>query len=135
MEIKKVVLMLQEIGERPFEDTSEFVLREGILYRRNYRPGRQYLLVVPSCMRQDLIREYHDMPVSGHHRREKTLARLSQRFYWRGMEKSVKHFVRSCSFCQLFKIRAVVRRVNCVQLNHLITSMSRLGLTISGLLR
>ena len=61
-EIKKVVLMLQEIGERPFEDTSEFVMREGILYRRNYRPGRQHLLVVPSCMRQDLIREYHDMP-------------------------------------------------------------------------
>ena len=104
-EIKKVVLMLQEIGERPFEDTSEFVMREGILYRRNYRPGRQHLLVVPSCMRQDLIRDYHDMPVSGHRGREKTLARLSQRFYWRGMEKSVKQYVRSCSFCQLFKIK------------------------------
>ena len=80
-EIKKVVLMLQEIGDRPFEDTSEFVLRDGILYMQNYRPGRQHLLVVPSCMRQDLIREYHDMPVSGHHGREKTLSRLSQRFY------------------------------------------------------
>jgi ribonuclease HI len=104
-EIKKLVLTLQEIGERPFEDTSEFVLREGIVYKRNHLSGRQHLLFVPSCIRQDLIREYHDMPVSGHHGREKTLARLSQRFYWRGMEKNVRHYVRSCSFYQLFKVK------------------------------
>ena len=80
-DVWKLVLSLQEIGERPFEDMSEFVMREGILYKRNHRPGRQHLLVVPSCLRQDLIREYHDTPNSGHHGREKILARLCQRFY------------------------------------------------------
>ena len=88
-EIQKMVLTLQGIGDRPLEDSTEFVLRKGILYKRSLYPGRQHLLVIPSCLRQDVIREYHDMPVSGHHGQEKTLARLSQRFYWRGMDKSV----------------------------------------------
>jgi len=104
-DIREIVLALQEKGEPRFEDHAKFVLREGILYKRNDRPGRRHLLVVPSAIRQALISEYHDAPVSGHHGREKTLARLSQRFYWKGMDASVRHFVRSCPFCQTFKPR------------------------------
>ena len=34
-EIQKMVLTLQGIGDRPLEDSSEFVLRKGILYKRS----------------------------------------------------------------------------------------------------
>jgi len=104
-DIRKMVLTVQEIGERPFEEMSEFVLKKGILYKRSKIPGRQFLLVVPSILRQDLIREYHDAPNGAHHGREKTLARLSQRFFWSNMDASVRHYVRSCPFCQNFKPR------------------------------
>ena len=104
-DIRKRVLDLQGIGDRQSEDTRSYVLYEGILYRRNLRPGRRQLLVIPSVLRKDLIREYHDAPTGGHFGREKTLSRLSQRFFWKGMEKSVEHYVRSCPFCQLYKSR------------------------------
>jgi hypothetical protein len=69
-DIRSLVLATQEVGDRPFPNTEEYFLDQGILYKRNSRPGRQHLLVVPSVMRQTLIHEYHDTPSGGHHGRE-----------------------------------------------------------------
>jgi hypothetical protein len=104
-DIEQLVLTLQDIGERPFKDTEGFILNEGILYKRNRRPGRPHLLVVPSAIRQSLIHDYHDLPTGGHLGRSKTLSRLQQRYYWKNMERSVRHYVRSCPFCQVHKPR------------------------------
>lgn len=104
-EIRQLVLTTQEIGDRTFVNTGEYFMDKGILYRHNDMPGRKNLLVVPSIMRQSFIREYHDTPSCGHHGREKTLARIHQRFYWPNMAQSVRHYVRSCHFCRLFKAK------------------------------
>lgn len=104
-EIQMRVLALQDIGERPRVSTEYYRLREGILYRKNPRKGRPWLLVVPSILRKDLIYECHDTPVGGHYGVEKTLARLKENYYWINMDKSVRAYVRSCPFCQNFKAR------------------------------
>jgi len=104
-ELKMRVLALQEIGERPFVSTDHYKLREGVLYRRNPRKGKPWLLVVPSILRKDLIFECHDTPMGGHYGVEKTLARLKESYYWINMEKSVKAYVGSCPFCQNYKAR------------------------------
>ena len=104
-EIRQLVLTAQEIGDRPFVNAGEYFLDKGIYYRHNDMPGRKHLLVVPSIMRQSLVREYHDTPAGGHHGREKTLARLQQRFYWSDIAQTVRHYVRSCHFCQLFNAK------------------------------
>ena len=104
-EIKNVILAIQEIGERPFVSSSRYQMNEGILYRKNVGQGKPLLLVVPSILRKDLIAESHDNPESGHHGREKTLARLKASYYWVNMAKSVQAYVGSCPFCQLYKAR------------------------------
>jgi hypothetical protein len=54
-------------------------------------------------MRRDIIEECHDSADGGHRGVEKTLARIRQRFWWKGIASSVKSYVRSCHFCQTFK--------------------------------
>ncbi|KAI9550030.1 hypothetical protein GHT06_007621 [Daphnia sinensis] len=67
--------------------------------------GRPLLLVVPSIIRKEVIKECHDAPDGGHRGIEKTLNRVSQRFWWKGVQSSVKSYVQSCYFCQTFKPR------------------------------
>ncbi len=88
------MLTTQEIGDRPFVTAGEYFLDKGILYRHNDMPGHKHLFVVPSVMRQSLVREYHDTPAGGHHGREKTLARFQQRFYWSNMAQTVRHLLK-----------------------------------------
>ena len=69
-EIRQIVLTAQEIGDRPIVNAGEYFLDKGILYRHNNMPGRKHLLVVPSIIRQSLVREYHTTPAGGHHGRD-----------------------------------------------------------------
>ena len=102
-EIKSLVMKMLGVEESSPKLREGYKIHQGVLYKRNNGLGRKLLLVVPSIMRKDLIEECHDTPLSGHHGREKTLARLTSRFYWKGMDKSVSAYVASCPFCQLYK--------------------------------
>ncbi len=104
-DIKAIVLKLQEFDSGPDVNSDLFMLHNGILYRKNEKPGRPHVLVVPSILRRDLLVECHDSPNGGHHGVEKTLARLSQRYWWKRMKKTVQAYVASCEFCQPFKAR------------------------------
>ena len=104
-DIRRTVLRLQDAVESQNSETDPaFVLRKGILYRRN-GTDRSFALVVPSILRRELIAECHDDKTSGHQGVERTLARLRTRFYWTKMERSVRVYVASCTFCQGFKPR------------------------------
>ena len=83
----------------------KFKLYRGVLYKRNFRSGRPYMLVVPSNLRCDILDSCHDDPTGGHLGVEKTLAKLSQRYWWFGVSKSLEVYVRSCAFCQLHNSR------------------------------
>ena len=82
-----------------------FIQFRGVWYRRNDRRGRPYLLIVPSILRKDIVAECHDSPNGGHHGVKKTFDRVIQRYWWKGVEKSVAAYVSSCPFCQSFKSR------------------------------
>lgn len=49
------------------------------------------------------IKYYHDEPLGGHSGVEATYKRLKSMFYWKGMKKTVKEYVRVCSVCQCHK--------------------------------
>jgi len=72
------------------------------------RDGAVYLharLVVPASMtlRNLILRESHDIAVSGHLGEKKTLARVKQRFYWPAMDLDIIRYVSTCSSCQANK--------------------------------
>lgn len=106
-DIRQMVLLLQGYGDEncALNRRKDFILYEGVLYKKNEKLGRQRLLVVPSIIRRDLLFECHDTPTGGHHGVEKTLAKLSQRYWWKNMKKSVEAYVSTCEFCQPFKAR------------------------------
>lgn len=59
-------------------------------------------IAVPKDMelRQEIIRECHDSPSSGHMGITKTLQRVAQRFWWPHMGRSIYAYVKACPSCQ-----------------------------------
>lgn len=79
-------------------------MSSGILYR--YVPDadtEEAQLVVPECARQKILEEYHDSPTSGHYSYERTLNKISQRYFWPRMRQQIKDYVRNCTECQKYK--------------------------------
>ena len=56
-------------------------------------------------LREELLRQCHDVPTYGHQGREKTYELLSRNFYWPGMLRDVADYVYTCKSCQRAKPR------------------------------
>lgn len=81
-----------------------FVLRDGILYRRNYEPeGRPWLLVVPSNLQREIIQAHHDDPAAGHLGFSKTYFKIRRNYFWTAMTRTISKYVRACHQCQTRK--------------------------------
>ena len=63
--------------------------------------GNRELLVVPACLRLDLIDAYHDSQY--HPGIDNTMATLGKQYTWYGMRDQVSTYIRSCDFCQRTK--------------------------------
>lgn len=56
-------------------------------------------------LREELLRQCHDVPTYGHQGRDRTLELLSRNFYWPGMYRDVAEYVYTCKSCQRAKPR------------------------------
>ncbi|XP_048525456.1 uncharacterized protein LOC109534254 isoform X3 [Dendroctonus ponderosae] len=85
-------------------DASSYLMSNGILYRYNPDTDEEEpQLVIGTSQITDILHEYHDSPTAGHYGIERTLQRISRRFYWPGMRKSIAEYVGRCIECQRFK--------------------------------
>lgn len=66
--------------------------------------GKAWKLCVPQPLRNRVLRENHDAPTAGHLGIAKTIARISQNYYWPGMSSEISRYVRNCVSCQEYKI-------------------------------
>jgi Integrase zinc binding domain len=57
------------------------------------------MVYVPQSCRARVLAECHDAPLAGHFGRGKTLDLLRRRYWWPGMPKAVKEYVKSCDVC------------------------------------
>ena len=80
---------------------SSLRLKDGVLYRVWLSPtdDRVMQLIVPRKYREKVIRQLHDTPTSGHFATNKTLCRVTQRFYWVGCGRDVKVYCSRCTLC------------------------------------
>ncbi|KAF8748451.1 hypothetical protein RHS01_10832 [Rhizoctonia solani] len=78
--------------KRAFKD---YEMEAGLLFYQ----GR---IVVPDVgtLRTDLLRIYHDSPLSGHPGRQRTLELISRVYYWPGIRANTYWHVDSCETCQ-----------------------------------
>lgn len=50
--------------------------------------------VVPKCAIERILYENHDAPTAGHYGMDKTLRRISSKYYWTGMRKAINEHVK-----------------------------------------
>lgn len=76
-------------------------MKDGILHRLWLSPtgGHVMELIVPKVYQEEVIRQLHDAPTSGHFAANKTLCRVRQRFYWVGCGRDVKVYCSRCILC------------------------------------
>ena len=83
-------------------------LKEGVLYYEWHPPQSSRVpsgaltricLVVPHCLREEVMRLCHDLPSSGHFSSQGTLNKLRQHFFWPSMSKDCQLFVAACPEC------------------------------------
>ena len=71
----------------------------GVLWRKRSSQISQLQLLIPKPGREGLFLSYHATLIGGHLGRNRTLARLSHRFYWSGMADDVGDWLRNCTTC------------------------------------
>ena len=80
------------------------VEEEGVLYRLIYvqRGGPEILqLLIPQCLKKDVLRSVHDQ--EGHQGTERTLQLLRARCFWPNMAQDVERWCQQCQRCLLGK--------------------------------
>ena len=72
-----------------------YTVKDGVIYKDTciYIPNSKVL-------KTQLMRECHDVPVSGHLGVAKTTELLARKFYWPGMHADVQQYVTTCLACQ-----------------------------------
>ena len=71
----------------------------GVIWRKRSSEEYQLQLLVPKPEREQLFLAYRASLFGGHLGRNRTLARLSHRFYWSGMADDVGDWLRQCTTC------------------------------------
>jgi hypothetical protein len=86
---------------------SGYSLKGNVLIRYYFEPGCPLeeglsvtQIVVPKVLRRKILELAHDIPASGHLGMAKTLDRIRNHFYWPGINRDVKTYVRTCDICQ-----------------------------------
>lgn len=114
MNIREEQLKDDEVAKiiRCFEDTATanpwaergYMISGGVLYRYSLEGEHdEAQQVVPSHERARVLRKYHDVPIAGHYGVERTLARISSRYYWVGIKRFVADYIKNCAACQRYK--------------------------------
>ena len=90
-ELEPIVAGLQEPSSEVRLREDGFDLRGGILFRR------KWLLAVPKSLRFEITRSCHEEPTAGHEGQKKTVGRVQERFWWRGLSSYVRKT--TCTTC------------------------------------
>ncbi len=82
----------------------KLVMKNGVLYRvskNSVTKRKTYLYVVPDAVKPVVLKGVHDQ--AGHQGQQRTLYLARQRFFWHGLEKDVREYVKCCRRCVISK--------------------------------
>lgn len=85
------------------------IVDDFVYYRTKHYSGDEtqeeqaWKLWIPSNLRQDTITRSHDVPIASHGGMHKTLELLRRHFFWPGMVKDVREYIKKCETCKATK--------------------------------
>lgn len=83
--------------------TRGYIMNNGILYRYS-GDEEEAALVVPEEERKSILEQYHNKDTAGHYGIDRTIQKITKRFYWEGMRKDITLHIKNCIECQKYKI-------------------------------
>ena len=97
-------------ANRIVAESQYYVIDDGILYHL-YQPrskGHKWTdvkkqLAVPSKMRNDVLKSYHDALTGGHQGQERTYEAIRLKYFWPKLYSDVQTYVKTCEGCQQAK--------------------------------
>ena len=86
-----------------------FIIKDNILYRScknkfNLQSQNLWKVVMPRDLVESCIKECHDGLGSVHPGTLKTLFKVKELYFWKGMFQDIKNYVSSCEICKAHKI-------------------------------
>ena len=89
-----------EQQNKPKEDMRDSTERRNRHLKHLHPKGR---IVVPQTLRDDVLKMFHGIPLTGHLGRKKTTEMATRYFWWGGMSSAFRKKVRACHLCQMRK--------------------------------
>jgi len=71
-----------------------------LVYQKHGQPER---VVVPKNYIDEIIHDFHSIPICGHFGTAKTIKKLRKKYFWLKFNSSIIKFIRKCDVCQKFK--------------------------------
>ena len=96
--------MIDKVQRNP-EHYSNFMVKNNILYKHMFTKDtllgnrNDWMIVVPTANRMEVLKECHDEETSGHFGIHKTMQRVIEHYYWPNMRNTVYKYVRKCQKC------------------------------------
>jgi hypothetical protein len=90
----------EKIKEEVRKIQKQYQYQKPTLYYLGTRTNQEPRQVIPRHRKNQLLKETHDHPLSGHQGQDNTYQRTSAVYYWPGMERDIKEYVRTCHTCQ-----------------------------------
>lgn len=101
-EMSTIMSTLSE-GTASRQVAANYQLKDGLLYRKQRsKDGERLLWAVPASMRKGMVVRFHDM--AGHMGVDRTVTKLTEKYYFPRLRRYVKHHIGGCPECVLFKI-------------------------------
>ena len=126
--------LLDNISKGSQDDEVYLKVKQGILYRHcKSVDGRDVTQVVlPSQLRQRVMKLAHDSIMSGHQGRRRTKERIWMHFWWPGLSADVTRFCRSCDICQRTVSKGKVANVPLGRMPVIGTPFDRVAIDLVG---
>ena len=72
-----------------------FHLENGLIMR-----GEQIYIPLNKKIMTEILKEAHDIPISGHMGINKTLEKINRKYYWPKMHRHIQYYINTCMKCQ-----------------------------------
>ena len=87
--------------KRSFKNKAKsYLVKNGILYRRNPKNPQRPLRVIKVTERDIILRGFHEDLLAGHFGFNETFRAIKERYFWPQMGDDIKIYVQSCDTCQ-----------------------------------